>query len=113
MEIVGSSGRRYYFVESSTYPTHVWEQGELGPDDSAALADILLTRDAHYRPIVILLNDIVSETETKGAILPSVEAFMTADVVFSRDPSDYVDRDNNGSDDRAERPKRRKLRKLA
>jgi hypothetical protein len=108
MEIIGASGRRYYFVSSQIHPTHVWEQGELGPEDSNALADILSTKDAYYRPVVVLLKDLPQETETLGSPVPAVEAFMTAESVVSRDPLDFQDRDSNRIDDRLEKPKRRR-----
>jgi len=114
MEIIGASGRRYYFVSSQIHPTHVWERGELGPEDSDSLADILSTKDAYYRPVVALLKDPPKETETLGSPLAAVEAFMTAESVASRDPLDFQDKDSNRIDDRLEKPKRRtKVRKLA
>ena len=114
MEIIGASGRRYYFVSSQIHPTHVWEQGELGPEDSDSLADILSPKDAYYRPVVAILKDPPKETETLGSPLAAVEAFMTAESVVSRDPLDFQDKDSNRIDDRLEKPKRRtKVRKLA
>jgi hypothetical protein len=60
-----------------------------------------------YIPIVRLLKDPISETETRGSHLPVVEAYMTAERVFSRDPSDFKDEDRNNIDDRAEKPRKR------
>lgn len=114
MEIVGASGRRYYFTSSQIHPTHVWDRGELGPEDSSDLGDLLATKDAYYRPIVVILQDLPQETETLGSPVPSIEAYMTAESVFSRDPSDFRDENKDRVDDRLEKPRRRtKLRKLA
>lgn len=115
MEVIGASGKRYYFVSSQVHPTHLWDRGQLGPEDSADLGDLLATKDNYYRPVVVILQDLPQETETKGSPVPAVEAYMTAKSVFSRDPFDFKDEDQNRVDDRLEKPKRgrTRLRKYA
>jgi hypothetical protein len=107
LKIQDAKGANRTFVYSPIHRAHLWDRGELGPEDSADLEAILSVPNKIYIPIVRILRDPIQETETKGSHLPAIEAYMTAEKVFSRDPSDFQDKDSNKIDDRLEQPKKR------
>jgi len=107
LRIQDAKGANRTFVYSPIHRAHLWDRGELGPEDSADLESILSVPNKIYIPIVRLAKDPVSETETLGSSLPAIEAYMTAEKVFSRDPEDFKDENQNRIDDRVEKPRKR------
>jgi len=107
LRIQDAKGANRTFVYSPIHRAHLWDRGELGPEDSADLESILSVPNKIYIPIVRLMKDPVSETETLGSSLPAIEAYMTAEKVFSRDPADFKDENQNRIDDRVEKPRKR------
>lgn len=107
LKIQDAKGANRTFAYSPIHRAHLWDRGELGPEDSADLEAILSVPNKIYIPIVRILRDPPQETETKGSPLQAVEAYMTAERVFSRDPSDFKDEDKNKIDDRLEKPRKR------
>lgn len=107
LRIQDAKGANRTFVYSPIHRAHLWDRGELGPEDSADLESILSVPNKIYIPIVRLMKDPVSETETLGSSLPAIEAYMTAERVFSRDPGDFKDENQNRIDDRVEKPRKR------
>ena len=54
------TNKRHNFVWSAVYNAHIWDRGDLGPEDSRDLDNILSRADNFYRAYVILRPDDVT-----------------------------------------------------
>ena len=58
--IQDATNKRHNFVWSAVYNAHIWDRGDLGPEDSRDLDNILSRTDNFYRASVILRPDDVT-----------------------------------------------------
>ena len=64
--IQDNTNKRHLFTWSSIYNAHIWNRGDLGPEDSVDLDNILSTNCPYYRPTVILRPDDVEAPKVKN-----------------------------------------------